>query len=192
MPRVRSANPILAALIRKAILRSETFRRLVAEIDASDGLVYVQEGRCGRGFRACLPFSVTMAGTSRLLRVIVDLRSPDWDLMGSIGHELQHAIEVLNDASVTSNGAIYFFFKRVGTSSGDGFETNAALDAGDRVRAEARKNRRSVREAAPGEQLTALEPGTAPGRPICCSWSASAGVETPGEMDRRRTSTISQ
>jgi hypothetical protein len=41
--------------------------------------------------------AVTKAGANRMLRVKVDTRKADWDLMGSIGHELRHTIEVLNN-----------------------------------------------------------------------------------------------
>ena len=137
--RVRTDNPIVAAVIRDGIRRSATLRRIVEVIDASDGIVFVQEGRCGHSTRACLALSVKQAGPSRLLRVVVDVKRPDWDLMGSIAHELQHAVEVLSDPSVRSNAAIYLFYRRAGETSGDRFETPAAIRAGDAVRREARR-----------------------------------------------------
>ena len=73
MPRVRSSSPAIVALIGQAAERSETFRRLVETIDASDGIVYVEEGRCRHGVRACF-VAVTEAGPNRLLHVIVDTR----------------------------------------------------------------------------------------------------------------------
>jgi hypothetical protein len=139
--RVRTDNPALAAVIQDGIRRSATFRRLVEAIDASDGIVFVEEGRCRHSVRACLALSVKQAGPNRLLRVVVDVRKPDWDLMGSIGHELYHAVEVLNEPWVKSSGAIYLFYKSVGEPSGDRFETPAAINAGDAVRREARRVR---------------------------------------------------
>ena len=136
--RVRTDNPAIAAVIQDGIRRSATFRRIVETIDASDGIVFVEEGRCAPSVRACLALSVKQAGPSRLLRVVVDVKRADWDLMGSIAHELQHAVEVLSDPSVRSNGAIYLFYRRAGETSGDRFETPAAINAGDSVRREAR------------------------------------------------------
>ena len=49
---VRALNPALAKLIRQATERSLTFRGLIDSIEASDGIVYVDEGECGRGVRA--------------------------------------------------------------------------------------------------------------------------------------------
>lgn len=146
MPRVRSDDLSIAALINEGQERSATFRRLVETIDASDGIVYIEEGRCYHGVRACLMLSVTVAGPSRVLRIVVDTRKADWDLMGSIGHEMRHAVEVLSDASVRSSAAVYFFYQRIASSSRRTFETEAAIKAGLDVRAEARNQ--------PGERHT--------------------------------------
>jgi hypothetical protein len=54
MPRVRSENPFIAAAITSAVERSLTFEQLLASIQGTDGLVYVEEGLCGHGVRACL------------------------------------------------------------------------------------------------------------------------------------------
>ena len=61
--------------------------------------------------------------------------------MGSIGHELQHAIEVLGDRTVTSNAAMFFFYRRTGKPHPRhfAFETDAAIEVGEAVRTEARK-----------------------------------------------------
>jgi hypothetical protein len=53
MPRVRSENPFIAAAIASAVERSVTFEQLLASIQGTDGLVYVEEGLCGHGVRAC-------------------------------------------------------------------------------------------------------------------------------------------
>ena len=119
---------------------SATFRGLVEAINASDGIVYVEEGACGHGVRACLA-AVAAAGPNRLLRIKVDVRKADWDLMGSIGHELQHAVEVLAEPSVTSSHEMYFFYSRVGRRGMTGaFETQAAVDVGHIVRGEVRRH----------------------------------------------------
>ena len=136
--RVRSSNPAIVALIQRASDESATFRRLVDAIDASDGIVYVEEGACGHGVRACLA-GVMTAGPTRFLRVKVDTRKADWDLMGSIGHELRHTIEVLGQPSVRSSVDMYFFYERQGRhGTGGTFETQAATDAGAAVRDEVR------------------------------------------------------
>jgi hypothetical protein len=139
--RLRTHSPTLAALIQEATERSTTFRGLVDTINASDGIVYVNEGDCGHGVGACLA-DVTAAGPNRILRVTVDIRKRDRDLMGSIGHELRHAVEVLENPTVTNNAAMYLFYSRVGRrGTTTSFETEAAVEAGHAVRDEVRRPR---------------------------------------------------
>jgi hypothetical protein len=136
--RVRSENPSIANLIRDATGSSTTFRGLIETIGATDGLVYVDEGACGNSVRACLVLSVKVAGPFRLLRVLVNSRGKtDCALMASIGHELQHAIEVLRDPHVTDMHSAYAFFDREGPTGRGRFETLAAFHVGHHVGLEA-------------------------------------------------------
>ena len=134
-PRVRSSHAYIRAMVEEAAQRSATFRRLVAAIDATDGIVYVEQGVCGHSVRACLSLHVVPAAGYRILRVMVDPRQPDWEVMSSIGHELQHALEVLGNAALTTTEAVFLFYSH-GQSSGDSFETTEAVRAGNSVRNE--------------------------------------------------------
>jgi hypothetical protein len=145
MPRVRGNDPMLAAAIVEATDRSPTFSALVDRLQASDGIVYVSRGRCGHGVRACLLSTVTAAADNRVLRVLIDEGRTGNDLMAAIGHELQHAIEVVSDERVQSGADIYFKFRvgvRSTVSRGLTFETQAAINAGDSVRKELRTRAR--------------------------------------------------
>jgi hypothetical protein len=93
---------------------SATFRRVHDMIAATDGIVYVESGPCGRGVRACLMMSVTVAGLNRVLRIHVEPRKDSCERMASIGHELWHAEEVLRQRSVTTSARLYFFYERKG------------------------------------------------------------------------------
>lgn len=143
IPRVRAADPAIAALITRAYERSATFRQLVDTIDGTDGIVYVEPGRCGRSVRACMALSVQVAGPSRILRIVVDPRRENCRLTASIGHELWHAIEVLRDPSLRTDAALFFFYSREGRHTGGeplgAWETEAALRTGFRVLAELRE-----------------------------------------------------
>jgi hypothetical protein len=108
--RVRTSNADIAALIRHASERSTSFRTLIDAITASDGIVLIEEGKCGRGMRACF-VTVTMAGPPRMLWVKLGLQGVDCDLMGLIGHELQHTVEVLGDPSVTDRTSDVLFLQ---------------------------------------------------------------------------------
>jgi hypothetical protein len=144
-PRVRTNHDGIRALIAQATEQSPTFRALVETINASDGIVYVLSADCGHGVRACLT-DVRAAGNRRFLTVRVDIRKADHDLMASIGHELRHVVEVLGDPGVRSRASLYFFYKREGFTGLTGtFETKAAVEAGDAVKAEVGKYNRRVR-----------------------------------------------
>ena len=137
-PRVRAVGSPLARVVKDATVRSTTFRQLVDAIGGTDGIVYVQHGDCGHGVRACV-MGVIAAGAHRIVMVRVDEHKADWDLMGSIGHELQHAIEVLANRSITNTLAMHAFYKREGRRIGNVFETAAAVRIGNEVRSEARR-----------------------------------------------------
>ena len=72
MTHVRSDDALIAGLIAEAPTRSETFRRLVVEIETTNGIVYVEAGKCRFGVRACLIHSIDVAGPSRILRMAKD------------------------------------------------------------------------------------------------------------------------
>ena len=142
--RVRSTSAAILAVIDRAAERSQTFRGLIERIDASDGLVYVEEGECRGGVRACF-VAVAECGANRLLKIVIDSRKAEWDLMGSIGHELRHTIEILETPRVRNSGQMYLFYERHGRKgTSRTFETDAAVDAGESVRAEVRKYRQSI------------------------------------------------
>jgi hypothetical protein len=135
IPRVRSSDSTLAGLIDRATRGSETFRRLITSIQASNGIVYVEPGRCGHGVRACLKIWMQVGGPNRFLRIVID-RSPsdrDVQVMGSLGHELQHAVEVLSEPAVTNGATMYNFLRRTASNHSNRFETTAAVNAGNDV-----------------------------------------------------------
>jgi hypothetical protein len=135
-PRVRSSHPYIRAMIAEAQVRSTTFRRIVTSIEATDGIVYVEEGDCRHSVRACLPPVITAGGGYRILRVLVDARHEDWEVMADIGHELQHALEVFTEPSVRTNSQVFLRFYQTNSGTEDRFETDAAVKAGHTVRNE--------------------------------------------------------
>jgi hypothetical protein len=123
-------------MIEEAAQRSPAFRRLVAAIEATNGIVYVEHGICMHGVRACLDLNVTAAGDYRILRVTVDARQRDWDVMAVIGHELRHAIEVLENPALVDMPSVFLFYAQDRSTKDRPFETRAAIEAGDAVRKE--------------------------------------------------------
>ena len=138
---VRSFSPFIASVIQLAGERSPTFRRLVETINASDSYVYVDEGECrDSDQRACL-VNVTVGGRFRFMFVHVATHGADWDLMGSIGHELHHTIEVIDNRFVTSLLTMRSLYERIGKQNSrdpHSYETTAAVAVGNAVRDEVR------------------------------------------------------
>jgi hypothetical protein len=135
-PQVRSTNPVILALMTEAASLSRTFRRLLETIEGTNGIVYVESGACGHGVRACLAMSVTPAGRYRILRILIDIRQKPQDLMESIGHELRHAIEVLENRALVDTAGFYLFYAKGSVDNGRPFETRDAIEAGFAVRNE--------------------------------------------------------
>jgi hypothetical protein len=77
--------------------------------------------------------------------VTINLQKAGWDVIGSIGHELRHTIEVLADRTVTTNERARMFYADLGAPGGtfEPFETIAAVKAGEAVRAEMKNYRAS-------------------------------------------------
>ena len=170
--RVRSNTPSIAAVIHVATQRSTAFRHLIATIGATDGLVYVDDGKCGHSVSACLRLSVTVAGPHRLLRILVDLtvRNNDCEIMASIGHELRHAIELLSEPNIRNYQAAWSFFDREAPTDRElgRFETPAAVRTGLAVLAEVcpRQKASSFKREAPTDNngsatIAAIDAGDA-------------------------------
>ena len=145
--RVRSSDPALVALIDQATHRSKTFRQLVQTIEATNGIVYVDPGKCSHGVHACLPMSMQVSGPNRLMHIVIDrtTRASDIETMTSLGHELQHAIEVLGDPTVHDGLTMFNFYRRTATTDSNRFETTAAVNAGNTVFDELRASARNPR-----------------------------------------------
>jgi hypothetical protein len=83
---------------------------------------------------------MVLNGSNRIMRVIIDRKRLDSnrELLGAIGHELQHVVEVLAEPSITDGRRMFFFYRRHAPTAGDRFETAAATAAGHAVRTELR------------------------------------------------------
>jgi hypothetical protein len=141
IPRVRSSSAKLSALIDDGAARSKTFANLITEIEATDGIVYVEEGDCRHGVASCLEWRVTLASAYRILFVRIAFDRAHIEVIASIGHELQHALEVLQNRSLRRNSDIVLFYHTPGTIGGvpRAAETGAATTAGNTVFRELRR-----------------------------------------------------
>jgi hypothetical protein len=126
--RVRSESSWITEAIAEGNDTSPTFQGLITAINATDGMVYVQEGQCRPSVRACLHLSVGIAGPYRFLRILIGPGSvPGCEFIGVLGHELQHALEVLSNPRIRNWRQMYSFFDLNGKTIYDTFETDAAI-----------------------------------------------------------------
>ena len=151
--RVRSTDPAILGLLEEGSERSATFRALVDAIEHSTGIVYVEFGYCAFGhLDGCmLPFIAPAQG-DRYLRVIVapnkNRKSRD-QLLALIGHELRHALEVIEHPEVVDAATMDAMYRKIGIplSGGlKGYETSAARATGDAVLADLIRKARPVQE----------------------------------------------
>ena len=136
--RVRAATPRVAQLIDDGVRRSRTFAQLIADVHATDVIVYV-EASFG------LPPDVSgrillagVAGDQRYLRVQVRATLARDQLIATIAHELRHALEVAGDRTVVDEKGFVALYRRIGDAARacGGFDTEAARVTGRRVRDE--------------------------------------------------------
>jgi hypothetical protein len=139
LTRLKTSSATVADALSAGARHSATFRHLLAKIEETDGIVYIEEGTCLHSVRACLLHVVAISGANRLLQIRIEPRKARgcW-LVAAIGHELYHAMEVLSDSNVRDGRAMFALFGRLGpTAASDTFETRAAVRTGLRVEREA-------------------------------------------------------
>jgi hypothetical protein len=153
--RIRVLTPCLTTLVEDAKAASSTVRALVRRIERSNLIVYV---RCvafnHASFVGRLVFLSTVAGQRY---VIIELRIPEpWQAQAAtMGHELQHAVEIADVPWVQNPAGMAQYYRQAGITVGTRpltFDTDAAKEVGLRVQREL-----SATEAA--RQVTRTDAG---------------------------------
>lgn len=137
---VRARHPKVEPFLREAIDRSPLVRQLVATLDASDVIVYLEMWpMLGAAHRGAIVFAAD-AGGFRYLRIRLNPANPPDQMIAAIGHELQHAVEIAQAPWVRSSRDVGAYYQRIGVpgAGGKGWDTHAAREAGQLVRRELR------------------------------------------------------
>jgi len=136
--RVRAADNHIKRLLEEGVKRSVTFGDLVAAVNASDVIVYIQRvDRLGPTIAGQLMI-VPVPNAQRYLRIqVLDHLSPE-ETISLIGHELRHALEVAAAPDVRDQQGLIELYERIGERGGmvHTFDTRAAQNTGRRVRRE--------------------------------------------------------
>lgn len=137
--RVRTDSVAVRSLLNAVVRESPTFAALVGRVNATNGLVYVHDATCPGALKACLFQRIEIAGPNRILRIGVRFRGRDsLDIAASIGHELQHALELLEKPWVATEADMLAVWATGTRFTNERFETVEALETGSRIAYELR------------------------------------------------------
>jgi hypothetical protein len=137
-PHVRTLDSKLSTLISEGARRSPLLRTLVSRLNRSTVFVYIQP----RVLPGNLSGRLTFVGGGRpwrYLRVEIECRQSTASQVGALGHELQHAVEIADRPAAVDPSSLRALYRAIGFATDDSglrFESNAAKDAGNRVRRE--------------------------------------------------------
>jgi hypothetical protein len=135
---VRTMDTRLRMELNEGLARSSFFRHMVARLDASDVIVYVEtECPMSPSLFGRLTFMGT-GGGRRYVSVRISCTLTDGEQIAALGHELRHALEIADAPEVIDVASLAHQYQRIGFAShgvrlGSGFETAAAKEAGQRV-----------------------------------------------------------
>jgi hypothetical protein len=136
--RVRTTDARLQALVAEGLNRSRTFAGLLAAVNRTDVIVYIESvltlPKTTIGRLTMAP----RAGAFRYLRVQVRADLTRRETIALIGHELQHALEIGAATDVRDTTDLIRLYERIGHVSGGDhtYDTHAAQDTGRTVRRE--------------------------------------------------------
>jgi hypothetical protein len=140
VPRIRVESRRIRSELSHALDRSSTLREIIQKIQRSDVIVHVT---CERFSALTLEGRTVWASAGpdvRYVRVQVDCMLATQRLVAILGHEFQHVAEIAAAPDVVDERSFGRLFKSIGYSCGgtssEQFETEKALDAGERVRRE--------------------------------------------------------
>jgi hypothetical protein len=134
---VRTQDRSVRYLLKRGFNHSATFARLMARLEHSDVLVYIEEvPRLPDALEGRM-MMLTAAHGQRYVRIQIALRGAPDDSVALLGHELQHAIEVAQEAAVFDQTALAALYQRIGTRGGPHvYDTVAAQEIGRLIRRE--------------------------------------------------------
>ena len=135
-PRIRPNDLRSANLLLQGLQRSATLRSLVDELDDRDVIVYVEmQPRLRTGLAGRLTW-ITATPKFRYVRISWNPDIGTNAAIATLGHELQHALEVAREPSIVCATTLEAFYRKHGIDmrSHNGWDTIAARDRGDAVR----------------------------------------------------------
>jgi hypothetical protein len=147
---VRASEPAILALIDTGLSRSATLRSLIATLDESDVIVYIDVKVTRQGLGGYLAHQIVARGGHRYLHVAVETKGAQDRLVALLAHELQHAVEVARAPEAVDTESLKQLFDRLAVRFGCGgttcSETQAARDVEHVVGQELKMERRAAKK----------------------------------------------
>src|SRR5687767_693226 len=94
---VRSQDRAVRQLLKRGITHSVTFRNLMAALERSDVIVYIEQVPKLPGALEGRMMVLPTAHGQRYVRIQLAMRGSTDDSISVLGHELQHAVEVAQE-----------------------------------------------------------------------------------------------
>ena len=137
-PRIRPYDGRVAAALVDGLRRSATLRAMVDQIEQGDVIVYLEtRDSLRKDHLAGVLTWLTATPAFRYVRVSINPELPRNTAIATLGHELQHVLEVVSDPSIVSSASLEAFYQRHGISmrrNTNGWDSLRARDVGDDVR----------------------------------------------------------
>lgn len=138
--RLRPQDPRLEQVLKDGAARSATFKALVDRIESSNVIVYLALNPVMKPSLSGMLTWMTRSGNYRYVRASISTDLTPNQMIATVAHELQHAVEVIEDESVIDENSLVALYKRIGHQNSNAaparWETTAAQQAGFRVRRE--------------------------------------------------------
>lgn len=132
---VRPMSDFAHTIVDDALARSPTIRHLVDVIEQSDAIVYINFEYHTPALGVTQMLTATPYG--RFISIAIDITLSADRREEILGHELQHATEIIAAPDVRDAAGMQALFKKIGWSLRDKeFETAAAMDTEMIVRRE--------------------------------------------------------
>jgi len=134
--RLRPMDARAAAALQEGLACSATFAGLVRDVEQSDLFIFVETAKIDA------PGLLAFMGATppnRLVRISLNTRELDLYMIGWLGHELRHALEVASAPDVQDERSLAGLYQRIGHGGvSHGVCTTAAQQAGYTVLTEVR------------------------------------------------------
>ncbi|HSC27374.1 MAG TPA: hypothetical protein VLD67_08875 [Vicinamibacterales bacterium] len=136
--RVRTTDASVRKVLAAGLERSPTFAALMTALDRTDVIVYIEINRKLPTVIAGRLLIVPAATPQRYLRIEIAPGGSLLDLVATVGHELQHALEVGEAPDVRDAESLEELYARIGLRGigAHSYDTPAAQKAGRRIRFE--------------------------------------------------------